>query len=439
MMAFLPLLLTSTEEYGKVGLLVSIEIIVSNASLMGMDRAVLRFYHNDESPKKLLKSILLIWAALSWIPLTTALGLFFVGRETVFGIPLFPHLFLLGASVAVLNLNVLCISIGRSKRQLTIFLRFRLGYVCLKFVGVVIMATLLGHSLSYAAGIGIASVAMLVFIVPFLRAKADGPTDSAVVSRLLIFGWPLVFHVLSGNIFDHFSRFFLVFYGTTAEVGVFTFAFTLGSALYIMYAILTTYFEPRIYSHADDSARCERWLSLYSNACVVLASFGAAILIFLFPYISALFGPDYDDARVLIPIIMGGVLLRPIYLQGNYRLTACTKTGLIAGTSFVSAILSLGLNFLLIPSHGMWGAAVAMYVTHFFLATCMLAISFRVAKVPLRQQSAWITFATCATGSLMVVVAADNSGIAIVALIVTGVICCGLLLKSAKEQLEKRT
>ncbi|MEA2014748.1 MAG: hypothetical protein U9N38_05540, partial [Thermodesulfobacteriota bacterium] len=61
MMALLPFFL-STEDYGQVGLLVSIEMIVSNISLIGLDRAVLRFYAKDEFPGKLLKSVLMIWA-----------------------------------------------------------------------------------------------------------------------------------------------------------------------------------------------------------------------------------------------------------------------------------------------------------------------------------------------------------------------------------------
>ena len=429
LMALLPLLLTSTEEYGKVGLLVSIEILISNVSLMGMDRAVLRFYENDEWRGKLLRSVLAIWAALAWLPLAAVLGLYLMGRETFFSIPVAPHLFLLSVIVAIFNLNLLCISIGRAQRHLAIFLRFRLGFVGLKCVCVLLMARLLGLSLSYVAGMGVAALIMLIFIVLFLRGRVGGRADRAVVGRMLIFGWPLVFHVISGNIFDHFGRFFLQVYSTTKDVGVFTLAFTLGSGLYVIYASLTTYFEPRIYSHADDTRRCEQWLAFYTNACVALASLGAALLILLYPYLASYLSADYGQALPIIPIIMGGVLLRPLYLQGNYRLTACERTGYIAAASFLSAFLSLALNLLLIPSRGIWGAAMAMYITHFFLATCILVVSLRIAHIPLRQQYSWPTYIICSLGSLAVIIWADRPGFAILALLTVCMTSSGLLVR----------
>ena len=177
-MALLPLLLRSSEEYGRVGLLVAIEMLAANISLMGMNRAVLRFYAKDESPGTLLRSILTIWAGLAWLPLAGVLLLRFASRETFFGIPLAPHLLLLSFIVAIFNLNLLCVSIGRAQRNLAIFLRFRLCYAGLKFVCVLLMARLLGHSLSYVAGVGVSVLAMLIFIVPFLRGRAGARAGS---------------------------------------------------------------------------------------------------------------------------------------------------------------------------------------------------------------------------------------------------------------------
>ena len=117
-MAILPLLLTSSEEYGRVGLLVSIEILVANISMMGLDRAILRFYVMDESPSKFLKSVLAIWIGFAWMPLAAVLMLYFLGWKTLFGIPTFPHLFLLSVFTALFNLNSLCVSIGRARHNL---------------------------------------------------------------------------------------------------------------------------------------------------------------------------------------------------------------------------------------------------------------------------------------------------------------------------------
>ena len=416
LMALLPLLLSSTEEYGRVGLLVSIEMLVSNISLMGLDRAVLRFYAKDESPGKLLKSVLVIWAGIAWIPLAVVLMLYLLGQKTLFGIPLVPHLFLLNVIVAIFNLNFLCICIGRAKHHLAIFLRFRLYYVALKFVFVLLLAKMLGHSFSYIVGVGVSAFVMLIFIIPFLRGRAVGRADRAIVTQLLIFGWPFIFHIISGNILSYFGRFFLEVYNTTKEVGVFTFAFTLGSGLYVGYAALSTYFEPRIYSHADDKPRCEKWLIFYTNACIAFSSIGGASLLLLYPYLTSRFYTDYAQALPIISIVMGTILLTPLYLQGNYRLTAHKKTGYIAAASVLSACFSIVLYFLLIPSQGIRGAAMAMYISNFLLCASILATSLRIARISLRQQYSFPTYVICTLGSLSVIIWANEPRIAILAL-----------------------
>ena len=136
-------------------------------------------------------------------------------------------------------------------------------------------------------------------IVPFLRGKVGGQADRAVVAQLLLFGWPFVFHILSANILSYFSRFFLEVYSTTKDVGVFTFAFTLGSGLYVGYAALGTYFEPRIYSHADDKPRCEQWLALYTYATIAISSLGGAALLLVYPYLARYLNADVGQLHAL--------------------------------------------------------------------------------------------------------------------------------------------
>ena len=394
---------------------------------MGMNRAVLRFYAKDESPGTLLRSILTIWAGLAWLPLAGVLALRFTGWQELFGIPLVPHLLLLSFIVAIFNLNFLCISIGRAQHNLAVFLRFRLCYVVLKFVSVLLMAKLLGHSLSYVLGMGVAVSAMLIFIVPFLRSRTQAKSDRAVVSQLLIFGWPFVFHVISGNVLSYFSRFFLQVYSTTKDVGVFTFAFTLGSSLFIVYATLATYFEPRIYSHADDKARSEKWLGYYTNICVALGAAGGAILLLLSPYLLSYLSADYAGARPIIAIIMGMVLVQPLYLEGNYRLTVHQKTHHIALSSFFGAGLNVALNFLLVPTYGIRGAGIVLYVSSLFRAVYMLVTSMHVGAIPWRQQRGLPVYGVCVAGSLSVVMA-NQTGSAIVILLMVCFAALGLLL-----------
>lgn len=426
-MALLPLLLRSSEEYGLVGLLVSIEILVANVSLVGQDRAILRFYAKDPAPGKLLKSALAIWAALAWLPLASVSLMWLVGFKSLFAVPVFPHLLLLSISLTFFNLHLLCVCISRARCHLLSFAYLRLTYVGLKFLLVLFMARLFGNSISYAAGVCVSGVAMLVIIIPFLRGKLEGRGDTGSIYQSLAFGWPFVFHVISGNVMDYVNRFFLQAYSTMTEVGLFTFAFTLGNGLFIVYAVLATYFEPRIYSHADDKPRCEQWLAYYTNLCVALASGAGALLVLLLPLLLSYLSPAYALTRPIIMIVIGVTLLRPLYLQGNYRLMVYKKTYHIATCTFIAAVLNIVLNVCLIPSYGMWGAAIAMYISNCFLSMYIVAVSMRVGRVRWRHQRCLSTTVLCGVGSLATLY---KPGVAVPVMILVCVAACGLVISS---------
>lgn len=426
-MAVLPFFLDSTTEYGKVGLIVSIEMLVASVSLLGMDRAVLRFYAKDEHPARLLRSVLAIWAGIAWVPFACVIGLYMSGVDSFFSIPLAPHLLILSLTVAASNLNILCIAIGRATGNLAMFLKFRLTFAICKFLSVILLAILLGRDLSYLLGAGLAAITMLALAVPTLSKRIAPPRVPITVLPLLIFGWPFVFHILSGNILSYFSRFFLEAYSTPTDVGVFTFAFTLGSGLYVGYAALSTYFEPKIYSHADEIARCEKWLAFYTNACVSFAAAVGAIILFLFPYWSSYLHTDYGGSLPTISMVIGTILLNPLYLQGNYRLAAHKKTGYIAIASFISACISLLLNFLLIPRYGIWGAAVAMYIANGALCAIIMGTSLRITRVPMRHQHAIPASLICVVASLTTMFCANMSTISVLTLVIVAIVSTSLL------------
>ena len=417
LLALLPLILHSSLEYGRVGLIVSIEMIISNLTIMGLDRAILRFYSLEDSSRNLIRSVLTLWAMLSWIPFALVLLLLPTNIDTFFGIPLFPHLLLLSMTIAFFNLHLLCVCIGRARRQLGTFLRFRVGYVALKFIFVLILAAIFGNSLSYIIGVSISSILMLFLIVHYLKGIGIGHSSRTLIGQMLIFGWPFIFHVISGNVISYFSRFFLEVYNTTMDVGIFTFAYTLGGGLYIGYAVLGTYFEPRIYSHSNNIPRCEKWLMFYTRACIALSTFVGMMLLLAYPYLTPYLHPDYSQAFPVISMVMATFLLAPLYLQGNYRLTAHRKTGYIAIASLFGACISIIFNFMLIPSRGLWGAAMAMYISNFVLMVGILTASIRMTGIPFNALRILPEYAIYILVSFSVLVLADHPGIAIFSLL----------------------
>ena len=107
------------------------------------------------------------------------------------------------------------------------------------------------------------------------------------------------------------------------------------------------------------------WPSLLM-AFVVLA-FGQPML--------SLFGPHFDQGYPLLFVLVLGVVARAAVGPAESLLTMSGNQNICAGVYAMTLAINIGLNVMLIPVHGLWGAAVATAVAMSFEA---LALSFTV-------------------------------------------------------------
>ncbi len=85
--------------------------------------------------------------------------------------------------------------------------------------------------------------------------------------------------------------------------------------------------------------------------------------------------PSYMEARYTIPLLVGSHMTYSLLIPMGYTALHISRTGLLAASSFVAAVLNIALNALLIPSFGVVGAAVATatsYLAYGAVATTLL-------------------------------------------------------------------
>ena len=390
MMAVLPLLL-SKGDYGKIGLLVSLEILAANAFLLGLDRAVLRFYALSRNRKSLLLTVLALWAAVSLSSISVLCIAAACRSKSLFGIPMAPHILTLCAALAFLNLNTIAIAVCRTDQDIRRFAFFRLGLQSLKVLAVLGLVFYLRSSYAYIFGLFLALCVMVNWMIPFLRERAALPFDPALAKTLLKFGWPFVFHVIGANILTYVSRFVLQYCEGNDAVAVFTLAYTMGSAVILLYSVISVYFEPVIYRQAEDPAKVERWLGLYGSFASAIGALGGLAIFAVLPAVVARFyGPEYSTVLRLVPGILAASVSMPIYLQGSYRLTAHRRTHVIAAGTVFAGVMNVGMNLILIPRMGPLGAVVSFFLSHTARSIILYAVSLKAVGARNIQRGALI-------------------------------------------------
>jgi O-antigen/teichoic acid export membrane protein len=88
-----------------------------------------------------------------------------------------------------------------------------------------------------------------------------------------------------------------------------------------------------------------------------------------------LFGPHFDQGYPLLFVLVLGVVARAAVGPAESLLTMSGNQNVCALVYAMTLGLNVGLNLILIPQHGLWGAAIATAVAMGFEAA---ALSFTV-------------------------------------------------------------
>jgi len=127
---------------------------------------------------------------------------------------------------------------------------------------------------------------------------------------------------------------------------------------------------PRIFS------RTLTWfLAIASAGALFLSAIGTDV-------IRLLFTPDFADSRYIVPFSAFAFVLYGAYTILATGLSVVGRSGILATTMLIAAGVSLGLNLLLIPVLGMYGAAISTVAGYGLLALLAGWQSQRAYPVP---------------------------------------------------------
>jgi O-antigen/teichoic acid export membrane protein len=198
----------------------------------------------------------------------------------------------------------------------------------------------------------------------------------------LVFGIPLVPSSVGMFILVSSDRFFLSRFADLTDVGVYGLAYKFGMIPGILINLpLGQIWQARVFEIAkqkDAKLIYARVISLY--AFVML--FVSFVLIDFSGFMLRLMSPrQYWGGAVVIPLIAASYFFDG--LKGFFQtgMLLVNKTKFIGLATFLTALINLGLNWLLIPRWHAVGAGIATLLSYAFLAVLTLTFSQRLYNV----------------------------------------------------------
>jgi O-antigen/teichoic acid export membrane protein len=232
-----------------------------------------------------------------------------------------------------------------------------------------------------------ASIISLIVVLIFFSKKIFSLKiywQSQVWRKFLIMAWPLALTGLFGSVYNYIDSVMMGFWGMIAEIGWYNAAYRIIFVTYIPMALISGSFYPALSNFFKTSIeklqetwnyQLETMISLALPLVVGGIALAPRIIYSLYPFS---FSPSILAFQILI--LSSGLifLYRPFYdamISSNQQKNAFWVT-------LFGAITNILLNLILIPTYGLYGAAIATVVAYIIIL--LISIFFTTKFTPIK-------------------------------------------------------
>jgi len=208
--------------------------------------------------------------------------------------------------------------------------------------------------------------------------------DKIIFKSMNAYGFPLLLANISAALFTVIDRFSLNSLTVLKSVALYSLAFKISSVLKLVLAdSMKLALGPMMIKRMDspDNKRFYSKVLLYSSYALMLGIVGISLFSFEIIKVIAT-SKAYWDAVVIIPVLSMSIFFANMKEVTVYGLHIAKKTRIIGIIVVFSTVLSLVLNFLLIPVWDITGAAVATLLSQFIYWYACYYYSQKVFYVP---------------------------------------------------------
>jgi O-antigen/teichoic acid export membrane protein len=227
--------------------------------------------------------------------------------------------------------------------------------------------------LGVLVGSFIGTLIVYVVLVGYHREQLGLVFDRALFRRMNHFGMPLVPSALALWAINFIDRWFVAYYKGQGEVGVYSVAVRIASAVIFLLLAFRTAWPAFAYSITDDRDAKRAYAFVLTYVLLVTCWLSAALAL-LAPWLVKLLARNPGFSRASEAV---GLLAFSAAVYAGYTVLAigsgrARRTQLNWVISGLAAVVNIGLNVLLIPRYGMVGAAISTLVAYVVLFLAML-------------------------------------------------------------------
>jgi O-antigen/teichoic acid export membrane protein len=206
---------------------------------------------------------------------------------------------------------------------------------------------------------------LLFFYMSFssIRKYSNGIWSVKSIKKQLVFGFPLIFAIISYEILMISGQYFLERMGNLSMAGMYSLAYTLASLPMFLVLGIRQLWGPIFFENMNKKEY--NLLSKLAKAYLLIITIISLLLILFSKEIIVIFiNHRFYKTISIIVIMIVGVYFNGLLTITNSFLGYANKFGKISQIAMIAAIVNVGLNVLLIPIIEIKGAAIAAMVSY---------------------------------------------------------------------------
>lgn len=233
----------------------------------------------------------------------------------------------------------------------------------------------------------IASSIGIIIVGKEFRNNFNFRIDFKLIKEMIIFGLPTLPANLAAMILQVADRPFLKAFASVKDLAIYSVNYKLAIPMMIIVTVFDYAWKPFYMSHHNEKgskelfARIFTYFTLISSGIFLATSFFIEFAVRM-PFIGGRFvQPDYWVGLGILPLVLGGFFFNGAqsHFAAGFLITKNTKYIPMAVGS--AAIVSMALNFILIPHYTYWGSAIAILVGYFIGAVTLYVLQRKVYPI----------------------------------------------------------
>jgi len=204
----------------------------------------------------------------------------------------------------------------------------------------------------------------LAVTYPYLLYKLGLCFSMATARKMLRYSLPIIPSSLSTLAVNQADRYFIRTYLSMADVGIYSLATKFGNIPFTLIRVpFMQIWVPRRYALYNAGVSPEFYARIATYFIFLMTFCGLSVSILIRDGITYFASQAFWPAAAYTPALVLCYIIYSLDSHVDFGIRISKKTELYTYVNLTTAILHIGLNYLLIPMLGLWGAAVTMFMS----------------------------------------------------------------------------